>query len=311
MEILNQIENKGIIPVIKLNDAADAVPLCAALERGGLPVAEITFRTDAAEQSIKNVSASLPNVILGAGTVLTIDQAKRAVDAGAKYIVAPGFNPKVVGWCVERGILVLPGCSTPSDIEMALEFGLSVVKFFPAEAIGGLAAIKAMSAAYVNVRFVPTGGINETNLLDYLAFPKIAACGGSWMVKDELVQKKDWDAIESLTRSAVMKMHGFNLIHVGINPDGDSQGAPRMFERLFGWQVKEGASNAFAGTFIEYMKNGGLGKHGHIAVGVNNMARAKAYLEGLGVEFSEPMPNGKAIYMKDEIAGFAVHLLQK
>ena len=182
MTIFDKLSLAGLVPVIKVEDAADAVPLCKALSDGGLPVAEITFRTDAAEESIRRVHAELPDVMLGAGTVLTVDQVKRAVAAGAAYIVSPGLNPSVVGYCVENDIPVLPGCANPSDIEVALGFGLKIVKFFPAEALGGLKLIKAMSAPYGGISFVPTGGINEKNFLEYLAFDKVKAIGGSWMV---------------------------------------------------------------------------------------------------------------------------------
>lgn len=214
MEILKAISQRGIVPVIKLNHAEDAVPLCGALERGGLPVAEITFRTAAAEESIRRVHGELPNVLLGAGTVLTIEQVDRAVQAGAAYIVTPGLNPNVVRHCLEIGIPVLPGCACPSDIERALELGLTAVKFFPAETIGGLAAIKAMSAPYGAVSFVPTGGIDEQKLPAYLAFPRVLACGGSWMVKEDWINAKDFAAVERATQGAVDAMLGFSL---GLN----------------------------------------------------------------------------------------------
>ncbi len=211
MEILKAISQRGIVPVIKLNRPEDAVPLCGALEKGGLPVAEITFRTAAAEESIRRVHDELPNVLLGAGTVLTTEQVDRAVHAGAAYIVTPGLNPAVVRHCLEIGIPVLPGCACPSDIERALELGLTAVKFFPAETIGGLAAIKAMSAPYGAVSFVPTGGIDEQKLPSYLAFPKVLACGGSWMVKEDWVAAGNFAAVERATQGAVDAMLGFSL----------------------------------------------------------------------------------------------------
>jgi len=211
MDIREAITTRGIVPVIKLNDPADAVPLCGALARGGLPVAEITFRTAAAEESIRRVSAELPDVLLGAGTVLTCEQVDLAADAGAKYIVSPGLNPTVVRHCQDRGIFVLPGCACPSDMERALEMGLTTVKFFPAETLGGLAAIKAMSAPYGQLTFVPTGGIDEKKLPAYLAFDKILACGGSWMVKEDWIAAGRFDAIEKATRGAVAAMLGFSL----------------------------------------------------------------------------------------------------
>lgn len=202
-EILAKIQEIGIVPVVVLNDPKDAVPLAQALCRGGLPCAEVTFRTDAAEESIRIMSEKFPEMLIGAGTVLTTEQVDRAVAAGAKFIVSPGLNPRIVKYCVEKGILIMPGCANPSDIEQALENGLDVVKFFPAEAAGGLKMIKAMAAPYVGVKFMPTGGINQNNVKDYLAYDRILACGGSWMVKGSLVDAGEFDKIEELSREAV------------------------------------------------------------------------------------------------------------
>lgn len=203
MELLQKrISEIGIIPVIKIKDAAGAVPLAQALARGGLPAAEITFRTACAEEAIRRITAELPDMLVGAGTVLTVEQASRAKDAGASFIVSPGLNPEVVSWCLEAGVPVLPGVCTPSDIEKALSLGLKTVKFFPAEASGGVAMLKAMSAPYGDVRFMPTGGINEKNLLAYLSFPKVVACGGSFMVSEKLVDSGDYDAVTALTEKA-------------------------------------------------------------------------------------------------------------
>lgn len=211
MDVLRAISLRGIVPVIKLKRPEDAVPLCTALLDGGLPVAEITFRTEAAEESIRRVHAEMPQMLLGAGTVLTVDQVMRAESAGAAYIVSPGLNPKVVQACLDIGLPVLPGCACPSDIERALELGLDTVKFFPAETLGGLNAIKAISAPYGGVKFVPTGGIDEKKLPAYLAFEKIIACGGSWMVKEAWVDEGRFDLIEQSTRDAVDAMLGFAL----------------------------------------------------------------------------------------------------
>lgn len=202
-EVLEKIREIGIVPVVVLDDAKDAAPLAKALMDGGLPCAEVTFRTDAAEESIRIMSEQFPDMLVGAGTVLTMDQVDRAVAAGAKFIVSPGLNPRIVKYCVDKGILITPGCSNPSDVEQALENGLEVVKFFPAEAAGGLPMIKAMAAPYVGVKFMPTGGINAKNVKDYLAYNRIIACGGSWMVKGELVKEGKFDEIEKLTREAV------------------------------------------------------------------------------------------------------------
>jgi 2-dehydro-3-deoxyphosphogluconate aldolase/(4S)-4-hydroxy-2-oxoglutarate aldolase len=301
-----------------LHDAKDAAPLAKALCEGGLPCAEVTYRTAAAEESIRIMTTEYPDMLVGAGTVLTTEQVDTAVAAGAKFIVSPGLNPKIVKYCIEKGIPVTPGTANPSDVEQAIELGLEVVKFFPAEAAGGLNMIKSMAAPYTNMKFMPTGGISAKNLNDYLAFPKILACGGSWMVKDDLVKAGKFDEITRLTREAVMTMLGFELRHVGINceNEGEASKTAQAFERIFGFEKKEGNSSVFAGTAVEAMKTPYLGAKGHIAIGTNNVLRAMNYLESQGVEFdmNTAKYNGEklmAVYMKEEISGFAVHLVQK
>ena len=202
-EVIEKIQEIGIVPVVVLDDAKDAAPLAKALCEGGLPCAEVTFRTAAAEESIRIMSEQFPEMLVGAGTVLTTEQVDRAVAAGAKFIVSPGMNPRIVKYCVEKGILITPGCANPSDIEQALENGLDVVKFFPAEPAGGLKMIKAMAAPYVGVKFMPTGGINQNNVKDYLAYDRILACGGSWMVKGDMVAAGEFDKIKELAAEAV------------------------------------------------------------------------------------------------------------
>ena len=202
-EVLEKIQEIGIVPVVVLDDVKDAAPLAKALCEGGLPCAEVTFRTAAAEESIRIMSEQFPEMLVGAGTVLTTEQVDRAVAAGAKFIVSPGLNPRIVKYCVEKGILITPGCANPSDIEQALENGLDVVKFFPAEPAGGLKMIKAMAAPYVGVKFMPTGGINQNNVKDYLAYDRILACGGSWMVKGDMVAAGEFDKIKELAAEAV------------------------------------------------------------------------------------------------------------
>ena len=202
-EMLKTIEGFGVVPVVVLNDAKDAAPLAKALCEGGLPCAEVTFRTEAAEESIRIMATEFPEMVIGAGTVLTIDQVDRAVGAGAKFIVSPGFDPEIVDYCISKGIVVLPGCITPSEVAQAVKRGLEVVKFFPAEQFGGIATIKALAAPYTSVRFMPTGGISAKNLADYLGFKKIVACGGSWMVKGDMVAAGEFDKIKEMTAEAV------------------------------------------------------------------------------------------------------------
>ena len=198
-DTLKEIGHTGIVPVVVLNKVADAVPLADALIKGGLPCAEVTFRTDAAEESIREIAKKFPEMFVGAGTVLTTEQVDRAIGAGAKFIVSPGFNPKVVEYCIKNNYPICPGIMTPTELEMALGFGLDVVKFFPAENAGGLKMIKAMAAPYTMMKFMPTGGINATNVRDYLACDKILACGGSWMVKGDLISAGKFDEIQKLT----------------------------------------------------------------------------------------------------------------
>lgn len=314
MNTLETIEKIGIVPVIKITDIETALPLAKALCDGGLPAAEITFRTDCAAEAISMITKAYPDMLVGAGTVLTVAQVEQAVNAGAKFIVSPGLNPTVVSYCVSHNIPVVPGCATPSDIEKALELGLDTVKFFPAEAAGGLPMIKAMSAPY-KVKFMPTGGINEKNILPYLLNDKVLACGGSFMVSDELLKNRDFAGITALTKKAVNIMLGFTLAHIGINAENEEQAkkAALLLSELFSFGITELPVSYFAGPF-EVMKSIGTGKNGHIAVGTNSVERAYFYLKNKGFEFDEKTilydNNGKMkfIYIKDEILGFAIHL---
>lgn len=205
-ETLQQLHDIGLVPVVKINDAANAVPLAKALVAGGLPAAEITFRTAAAAESIRAIAEACPEVVVGAGTVLTTKQVDEAVAAGAQFIVSPGFNPKVVDYCLAHDILMAPGISDASGVEQCLERGLEVVKFFPAEQAGGLPYIKALAGPYADVRFMPTGGISPANLVSYLSCPAVFCCGGTWMVKEDLIDEGRFDEVERLCREAVELM---------------------------------------------------------------------------------------------------------
>lgn len=317
-KLLDQIRKIGIVPVVVLDDAKDAKSLAKALCEGGLPCAEVTFRTDAAEESIRVMTRNFPQMLVGAGTVLTTKQVDQAVDAGANFIVSPGLNPKIVTYCMKRNIPIIPGTAHPSDVEQALELGLEAVKFFPAESAGGIKMIKAISAPYTNMEFMPTGGISEKNINEYLSYSKVIACGGSWMVKSDLIKDGAFDIITKLTKEAVRLMLGFEVMHVGINCEDDDQAlqTAQKFGRIFGFENKNGMSSIFAGKGIEVMKNRYLGRNGHIAVGTNHLDRAVYYLEEQGVAFdmdTAKYKNGKlaAVYLKEETAGFAIHLMQK
>ena len=222
-DLAERFHEVGVVPVVVLEDAKDAVPLAQALVEGGLPCAEVTFRTAAAEESIRLMAEKFPEMLVGAGTVLTTEQVDAAVKAGAKFIVSPGFDPEIVDYCLKKEIPVLPGCISPSEVAQAVKRGLKTVKFFPAEQAGGVAMIKAMAAPYTGIKFMPTGGINAKNLEDYLSFDKIICCGGSWMVKGDLVAAGEFDKITELTKEAVMTMLGFELKHIGINCENEEE----------------------------------------------------------------------------------------
>lgn len=309
----------GVVPVIVINDVQDAVPLGRALCEGGLPCAEVTFRTAAAKEAIAAMSRELPEMLIGAGTVLSCQQVDEALEAGAKFIVSPGLNPEVVSYCISKNVPVLPGIATPSEIEQAMSLGLDVVKFFPAEQNGGIAKIKALAAPYTKIRFMPTGGVNAKNVNDYLSFPKIIACGGTWMVPADKIAAGDWDAIVALTQEAVQTMLGFEVHHVGINaPDWDEgEKITNEFAQFFGVGTRKTSAGYFAGKLIEVMAGNGRGQYGHIAVGVNHFSRAVAYLKSKGYALDESSvkcnDKGAPIhgYLTTEIGGFSIHLTQK
>ena len=318
-ELEKKVYDLGVLPVIKISNPDDAIPLAKALIDGGLPAAEITFRTSCAAEAIKRITEAYPEMLVGAGTVLNAEQVDAAVAAGASFIVSPGFNPKTVAYCRSKNIPIIPGCSSPSDIEQAIELGLETVKFFPAEAAGGLKMLKAMAAPYGAMRFMPTGGIDASNLLSYLSFDKILCCGGSFMVKDELIKAGDFATITELTRGAVRSMLGFEFAHIGINTEckEEAERAAKLFDVMFGMPIRETSKSYFAGSSFELMMKPGPGKYGHIGIKTNFVDRAIAYFERLGFAFDPESivyaENGKPkfAYFKDEIAGFAIHLLQK
>lgn len=308
----------GIVPVIKLDDAKDAVPLANALVAGGLPVAEVTFRTDAAAESIRRMVNEVPGMLVGAGTVTSIAKAGEALDAGAKFIVTPGFNPEVVSWCMDNNTPVFPGCTTASEVEAAMNLGLTVVKFFPAEQSGGLAKIRALCAPYPSMRFMPTGGVSLKNMAEYLAFPKIFACGGSFMVPDDAVKNNRWDEITSLSRQAVRTAQGYEIGHAGIYTNDESEAAEAgdLFSRITTQDIRDPGKSLFVGTGLEIMKFPADFK-GHIGYAVTNVERSAQRLEQMGFEFDPQTvrrdENGDRTfaYLKGVFHGFTVHLLAK
>lgn len=318
-KVLEEIMKIGIVPVVTIDCVEDAIPLAMALCNGGIPCAEVTFRTKAAKYAIKEMLKEYPDMMVGAGTILNIEQAEEAIEAGAKFIVSPGFNSKVVKYCIDNGVVIIPGCNTPSNIEEAIEFGLDTVKFFPAEASGGLNMIKAMSAPYGNIKFMPTGGINIDNLNTYLGFNKIIACGGTWMATKQLIKEGKFEEIKNITRAAVEKMLGFELLHIGVNTKSNEEAnnIANDFKKLFGFKSKENSNSIFLGNNINIMKSISQGKNGYLAIGTNNIIRAIWHLESCGymVDENSKFFNGYgeliSVYITKEIGGYVIKLIQK
>ena len=284
MNVSERLAASAVVPVVVLDDAKDAVATAKALLAGGVDVMEITFRTAAAADSIKAVAESCPDMLVGAGTVITLEQCKKAVECGAKFIVAPGFDEDVVRWCVENGVAVTPGCVTPTEIMAAMKLGLNVVKFFPAGVYGGLSAMKALSGPFGGIKFIPTGGVNAQNLAEYISAPFIHAVGGSWVCPKADISAGNFEKITALCREARRSLLGFEVAHIGINcPDADASAAVcDTLNSAFGFETKLGNSSNFSTSAIEVMKSNYLGENGHIAVRTNRIDIAIAELEKAG-----------------------------
>ncbi len=317
-DVMKKLGNMGIIPVFTVGDSADAVPICRALTEGGLPAAEIMFRSPEAEKAIRKVSAELPDVLIGAGTVLTVEQAQRAMDAGAKFIVSPGFDRTLIEFCIEKNVPVLPGCSTPSEIQMAVNYGMDTVKYFPVIPLGGVETLKQLSGPYSTVSFVVTGGVDSGNLTKLLSFNKVLAVGGNWMVIEDAVKNKNFKEITRIVREDVNTMLGFELAHIGINA-GKEENALRIAEMLaaiLSMPMKAGEKSNFVGSAVEVLKFKGLGLNGHIGIKTNSVQRTVYHLEQKGIAFNKetismsPEGNMDNIYLQEEIGGFAIHFFQ-
>ena len=317
--VLERVYEIGIIPVIAFNSVDEAIPLCKALMDGGLPAAEVTFRTACAEECIRKIHQELPDMLLGAGTVLTTEQADRAMDAGASFIVAPGFDPIVTQHVIDKGGIMMPGTATSGEMQQAMNMGCEAIKFFPAEANGGVDKLKNIGAALKTAKWMCTGGVNAKNVNNYLAYPQIIAVGGTWMCKSDKIKAGAWDEITAMSKEAVDVMLGLELGHIGINcaDDAEAMKTAETLGSLLSMAVKPGNSSIFVGNKeFEIMKKPGRGTHGHIAVKCNNIDRAVYHLSRRGVKFdmdSMVIKNDKhiAIYLADEVAGFAIHLVQK
>lgn len=317
--VLQRVYEIGIIPVIAFNDVDEAIPLCKALMDGGLPAAEVTFRTACAEECIRKIHEELPDMLLGAGTVLTNDQADRAMAAGASFVVAPGYDPNVTQHVIDKGGLMMPGTCSAGEMQQAMNQGCEAIKFFPAEANGGVDMLKNIGAALKTAKWMCTGGVNAKNVNTYLANPQIIAVGGTWMCKSDKIKAGAWDDITAACKEAVDVMLGLELGHIGINcaDDAEAMKTAELLGGLLSKAVAPGNSSIFVGNKeFEIMKKPGRGTHGHIAIKCNSVDRAVYHLGQRGVKFdmdSMVNKNGKniAIYLADEVAGFAIHLVQK
>ena len=318
-EVLHTLSKIGIVPVIAIDDPKKAVPLARALVAGGLNAAEVTFRTAAAEEAIRAIAAEVPDMVVGAGTVTSRERLDRALAAGSQFIVTPGFNPDTVKYGLDKGALMLPGTATGGEMEQAMTLGLEVVKFFPAEDNGGVKKLKALAGPYRELKWMPTGGVNTKNMMDYLSFDQIVACGGTWMVKKDLIEGECWDEITAICKEAVRVMLGIELAHVGVNC-GSAEEAERLAKTVsafFGYAPRGTGKSWFAGSAIEYMNNPGPGTKGHIGFKTNSVERAIYHLGRQGVEFDESSVtfNEKGaprfVYLKGEFGGFAIHLVNK
>lgn len=319
MDLLSFIREVGILPLVAFQSPDDAVPVGQALVKGGLPLLEVTFRTSAAEESIRRLTQNCPELVVGAGTIHSVEQAQVAVSAGAKFLVTPGLRPDVVAWCKQENVLIMPGVSNATDLETALDLGVRVCKFFPASVSGGVEALKAFAGPFAQITFLPTGGINESNMAEYLALPNVLAVGGSFVLPDYVMRENKWNEITCLCQNLYGRLFNFQLAHVGINTrDGDeATGVTQRFCQLLGVESQEYPGSFFAGTMIEVLKGSYLGQHGHIAILTNEIERAVAYLARKGFSIKPETlvrdAGGRlqTVYFQEEIGGFAVHLKRR
>ena len=313
--VLEHIRTIGLVPVIKLNDPKTALPLGRSLIAGGIPVAEITFRSAAAEESIRSLAKELPELLVGAGTVLSAEQVRIAVAAGARFLVAPALNPEVIAAAMDLDIPIVPGVSGPDGVDKALQLGLEAVKLFPAEASGGLRMLDALAGPYASMNFIPTGGIDATNAGEYLKRKNVIAVGGTWMAAPALVDSGDWAGVESRCSASALAMHGFSFAHVGINGMSDDEARSRvqLLGSLFGMKFSEGPTS-YVSDSIELTKTPFAGIPGHLGIRVNDVARAVAWLSlrGISAKPGTERWDGsrlKSVYLELELAGLAVHLV--
>lgn len=320
MEILERIGLEGLIPVVVINNADEAIYVAEAIHAGGLDTMEITLRSEAGLRAISNIAKYDTSIVLGAGTVLSLEKCKAAVDSGAKFIVSPGFNRDVVEWCLKSSISVIPGCVTPTEIQMALDMGIKIVKFFPADIYGGVLGCKALAGPFqhTGLSFIPTGGVNEKNLIEYIDKPFIHAIGGGWLCPREDINNRNYSNITLIVRSAIDTILGLNLSHIGIHQAdaNNSLDLVKKLEEAFHWPVRYGSNLYFVGKSIEVTNDIGSRANASITIVTDNINRSIYYLEKRNFTLDQRTAiykEGKlmAIYLDEDFGGFAVKLIQK
>ena len=316
--VFNDISSFGMVPVLNIDSVERAVPLARALKEGGLPLIEVMLRTETALDSIKAISEQVPDVVVGAGTVLTVDQVNKAVKSGAKFLVSPGFNSDVCKAALELNVPIIPGCTSPTEVEAARALGLHVLKFFPAIESGGVSAISLLSGAYPDVQFMPTGDLTLSLCKEFLALPKVLAVGGDFMLKYDDICADNYAKITADVDDTIKRYLNFHIAHMGMNANTKEESV-EMSTRLasmLNLTVREGRKSSFAGKLFEVMYEPFYHQAGHVAVGTADATRAYYYLKRRGVEFYEDTVsrdhNNRVIaaYMKENFGGFALHLLQ-
>lgn len=321
-ELKKELSLCGIAPVIVIDDADNAVETANALLKGGVWFMEITFRTPAASEAIKKVSENVPKMIVGAGTVINIENAKKAVDAGAKFIVTPGYIPELVEWCSSNNIPIIPGTTTMSEICWAINAGCDTVKFFPAVDAGGVKYMKSINSVFPFLKFMPSGGIGLNNFKEFASYSGVAAATGSWLAPRDLIMAHKFEDITEICRNSVLQMHDFKLLHIGINNRNEETAlnVAKSLSELLSEPLTDKGTAYFVGTMADVIKHDSLpGPNGHIAIECNNVDRAVRFFEDRGYRFSDVGKNkdekGLTAIWFDEaqvnIGGFAVHLKRK
>lgn len=318
MDIQTELSNIGIVPVVKITRIEDALPIAASLYNAGIHCAEITFRSEYAAKAIQTITSTYPDMVVGAGTIHTVAQAQEAIRAGAKFLVTPGFQEEVVAYALAQDLPIFPGVSTASEIELAMSYGLTALKFFPAESSGGAKKLKDLFAPYADITFMPTGGINLQNLHSYLSLPNVFAIGGSFMLPQDKIDAGDWDGISSLCKEAISTMLQYELIHIGIHSENatDSMHTAEALCHAFDFQLYQKPKSNFAGRGFEILHTKGIGEIGHIGIYTPYPERALYQLALKGIHgIEDTLTRNKKtqavnfVYLDFQIAGFGIHLI--